>query len=193
MLPNDERFRACPELPQYGNLIASCVANLPRLTNLWAKAGITLLLFVGIFVIMVLLGMMANRSLAPGRPVNTTVVNAFAFTTAIAACFALQFGKPARKSDAIFVFEGGIHLNENVLYTVPGGSHRMSVCSAMRQVSLPWRVLTNFQIQKTQRHGQTHLQASFRIPDGRTMEVASYSGEEAVLAIQKLHQQLGSK
>ena len=192
MLPNDERFRSSPELPQYGNLIASCVANLPRLTNLWAKAGVTLALFVGVFIIALILGVMANHSLAPGRPGNIMAVSAIALATAIAGCFASQFGKPATKSEAIFVFEGGIHLNENVLYTIPGGAHRMSVCSGMRQVSLPWRVLTDFQLQKALRNGQTHWQASFRIPDGRTMEVASYSGEDAALAIQKLHQQLGS-
>lgn len=193
MLPNDERFRTCPELPQYGNLIASCEATLPRVTNLWAKLGMALLTFVGVFIMMVILAVSVNRALTPGRPVNTTAVNTIAFTAAIAASFGLQFGKLARKSDAIFVFEGGVHLNENVLYTIPGGGHSLSVCSAMRQVSLPWRVLTNFQLQKAQRNGRTYLQASFRIPDGRTMEVASYAAEDGALAIQEMHQHLGSR
>lgn len=193
MLSNDERFQSCPELPQYGNQVASCVANLPRVTNFWAKAGITLALFVGTYVVVVVLAAIGVRSLFPDEATALMAANGIALVAAVVACIAVQYDKPSTKAEAIFVFEGGIHLNENVLYTVPGGSHRLSVCSGMRQVSLPWRVLKDFQIKKTQHNGKPHVEASFRMPDGRTMEVVSYSGGDAALAIQKIHQRLGNQ
>ncbi|QDS96797.1 hypothetical protein [Adhaeretor mobilis] len=181
---NDDRFIECPDLPQYGNQVTCCFARLPQSAGTLVECGIG---FVALLCTSV-----GIRIGVKAFPENINVQIAFGaicVVVAIALWYAARTALMDAQKDALFVFEGGVHLNEKVLYMVPYGQ-LFTLNTGMRQVSLPWRVLKRLQLTDTQHDGQKHVEASLQLPDGRTMSLSTSDGEESAMAIQTIAQNL---
>lgn len=177
----------CPELPQYGNLITYCQAKLPQDLSRWLKV---LLGFV-ILVLVTIVFVVSHQQFA-GNPIAQGGFVALALASVAGIAYLSVQHLARMQYQPVFVFDGGIHLNERVMYTVPGG-HRISLYRGVRQVSLPWRVLSELTLTESSTGGRAQREASLRLPDGRTMRIAAADGPECVSAIQLLVDRLKGK
>lgn len=163
-----------------------CYGSMPTSFN-----AIILLIGMGIaFVVLVIVANVLEQ--IQMDPFERARISAVCFVVLIAATW---FGirKACRKynKQALFVYDGGIHLNEDVSYVVNYGQW-FEFCTGRRQVSLPWRVLKKFKATEKQRKGQPFVEASVRLPDGRTMTVSTVDGKQSAKAIETMLNHLAS-
>lgn len=185
MNQSDECYLHHPELPQYGRELTCCHAGLPQAawwTALaWCGCAVVALTFVGVVA----------KNLPKGAPVLPIVIFTM-FASIIACWFAMQKLALQPKRQALFVFERGVHLNERLWYMVPNGQW-MSFCSGVRQVSLPWRVLKQFEIHRVPHGSEDRYEATVKLPDGRQMLINTADGPESLIALDALVKNLGQR
>lgn len=184
-MTNDERFLNLPHLPQYGELRAMCDASLPTGLKAFAVLG------VGFFFLLV---MGVINAAIQEMPVAIEVQGMVLVITSIVVFLALwwavkRFGR-SLSHQALFVYDGGIHLNEGVTYVISYG-RSFEICSGMRHVSIPWRLIEKFKVKEVNRRGNQAVEASLRLPDGRTLCVSTVDGKGSADAIGTLLDQLG--
>jgi len=175
-----------PDLPQYGKQITSCPVRLPRGSRVWIK------LFVGFGgLVLFPIAVAVSVETFPDQPVLQAIFVTFASVCMGALGYSVATSRlVGQKSENVFVYEGGIHLIENVLYHIPGG-HLIEICTGVRHVSIPWRLLKDYRLRTLQVDGEEHFEAAVRLPDGRQMTFATESGSESTIAKHKLHELLG--
>lgn len=180
-------FQSGPNLPQYGRQLACCQAGLPSTFGFAVQLMVT-----GFCLILALIGFAVSQEQFSDSVALQCVSMMLFLAIAGGLWYAVQqFGLQVKK-EPLFVYEKGIHLNESVSYVVPGGQW-MSFCTGTRTVSLPWRVLKKLQIRETKVDGLPQLEASFRLPDGRTMSFKSSDGHDTMVAMEQFSKSIPSK
>ena len=163
-----------------------CYASLPGSMNVLITIGAAFVLFV----LLALVGQVAMNF--PIQNVETRALITFVGSVVLVIAFAIAIKKLGRKfgQQAMFVYDGGIHLNESVSYVVSYGRW-MQFCTGTRSVSLPWRVLENFSATEMKHKGNVNVEASLKLPDGRMLRVNTQDGNESAKAIEALLDNLG--
>lgn len=185
MNQSDECYLHHPELPQYGQELTCCHAGLPQAAwwtaFAWSGSVVAVLMFVGLVA----------KNLPKGAPLLPIVI--FTMFASIVVCwFVMQKFALLPKKQALFVFEGGVHLNERLRYMVPNGQW-ISFYSGVRQVSLPWRVLKQFEVHRVPHGGEDQYEATVKLPDGRQMQICTVDGPESIIAVNTLLKNLGQR
>lgn len=180
----EEKYSALPNLPQFGDLRAACPAKLPsKVPGLAIAASIfTYLVTIGVTKVT------AEKHFQTPEPIALLIGCVIGLVLGYVVYFLTKRTRCAKQG--LFVFDGGIHMNEDVSYIVSYGQW-MSFCTGMRQVSIPWRLISNFSAREFNRKGQPVVEASIKIPDGRTVVFATDQGEQAGAAITTLIEKLG--
>lgn len=176
-----------PDLPQYGRQLACCRAGLPSPTGFILQVVVT-----GFCVLLAVIGFGVSQAQFSDSVAMQGVSMMLFLAVAGGLWYAVQQIGLQVKKESLFVYEKGIHLNESVAYIVPGGQW-MSFCTGTRSVSLPWRVLKKLQIRETTLDGQPQIEATFRLPDGRTMSFNSGDGHDSILAIEHFSKAIPSR
>ena len=182
---HDLKYNACPDLPQYGNLHAACPCQLPSKATWTAILPSVISFFFCAGIVKV--GLETNLQL----PEHIAAPICVAVSLCIASVVYFFLRNACSKNQGLFVFDGGIHLNEEVSYMFSDGNF-LSFHSGMRQVSIPWRKIRSFSATEVTRNGQPVVLASAVIPDGRKIVVATDQGGQSGAAIKTLIQNLGS-
>lgn len=179
MLSQNELQRF-PPLPQYGKPVACCQGGLSE--GKWGR--ILAIAMCALCSIPLVAFGLASAPLdfkeGAGRWVAIALMVVVPIATAYLAAMTLEV---SFKKSPLYVFEGGIHFGERVRYMI-GTNSLVTFYSGVREVSLPWRVLEQFRLNKS-RVGENFI-ASFKIPDGRTMQIETADGESEAIAVKTI-------
>lgn len=183
MLSKNE-LQDIPHLPQYGNLVACCQGGLPE--GNWIR-----IVAIGMCVLLsfplVALGLKWIPLDFNSDPWRWGAIALFAIVPIATGYLAAKIIEVSIRKSPLFVFEGGIHFGEQVRYMIATGSIA-TFYSGFREVSLPWRVLERFRLNESR--STESVIASFRLPDGRIMQIETADGPSEAIAVKAITEKL---